>query len=1395
MVGTCALNDMNANMKLIGIFILIILLSIVVIYFMYCSRNKHSEILENFTSNEAALTYHNYGSEHEGQYEDYDKKTITGNVTLRDCQVYFVGEDQQGDCDEEYRANPNTTCKYVFKDDWKEIANIKVGEGEGNNYANKIYNQSYTYTEKDIKNHHLTAQCVKKFESESDKRYIYRDNELIVYNHDGSSDGNTLELNYKTDESDESDEYVKGDFISMKFGNNGEPSDNYTNVIDSICSKRYNDQPNLKVGDIFYKFKLNDYNQIISVEYAKVKSDKKSFEIVDIDLNEFADSKSTNFSYNEDTNSINVIKGAEVNPENVTIYKFEYDYLCGYDNYAGIIKGFTTSDFTMNKHYVDSIGMTPITKTIGPIGSDEIIIPEKLKKIFKVENLNTDSIISSLRKEGEELIKITNVDPKIEKGKLSRLIEAYNKKIEEAEDNKETFGINKSADYIFNYNFEKIIESNFVEIVGNDKENITSIADKEKVPYTFGFTKGYEKYIADVKFSNKLIETSVTPAPVFANETEQLQYKVEQLSGVKGWRLVKFLPSHLKRWFTPTPFNSISQSNVYIGTAYDYTNEFMVPFGTYDEMFFSSLDLKHWLHTTSNAVWGKWYGNEPRQVLKSSANPNNHYVRWYNRYGVVEDPWIGVKDHHSRPNLVLYGESKRLIYRHHHSYVRDNHGGLCVFVRDSSANIETFTAKTDNRVYTFKHDGSNSHHTAHKIKFNGLVKCEILVIGGGGGGGSRFGGGGGAGLLYHRTDYNIENGELKIYVGKGGIGFNKSRSGNGSNGHDSYIIHSVTGELIRAKGGGGGACDTVCGNGSDGGSGGGASYNNNTRGGRTSQHESQFAFGNVGGNGNWKNHARHGRVTGGGGGAGGPGKGNEAKTSPDGGPGKMINITGIPTYYAAGGGGASSSWDAHGHDAIGKGGEGGGGDGGGGIKEFYSDRVYDNSCWPNRGNINWCGTQGLCCRNSHHGCTLSGYSPPPRTPSDKHYCVRTEAHKQRPTQKTKEEKEAQNGKNHTGSGGGGAVKAAKGGDGGSGIVIIKITKITDEGMVIPVYNWIEADTYFKTRRVEVKSKLYAEPFTIGHLTSVEKQEKRACKIGGYIFLERNTYFDTTFILNYEGFVYNYSLLTIEKINSGGSKTVVKNIKPDDSDKTFSISTSGFYTYEITVVMFSQNIILTDIDFSLHCKKGSSRIPINLKDYLYTGRVYPIDYDTLAPHVSTELKIEKFNRYIRNILMTNNTVDSLREFKENVLNNYLKDYFNIFFWNSCNIMAKAKNNAIFILEEGCIPTNGDTVYRENCTLLNNIKKLKSQILRYTSITEINKLFEDTEFKAPGFNTNINITDEFTSDSHNINNFITHEKEDDYLKRTQRKKNDIFFKFTENAEKSIYVKRLQGKDLIL
>jgi len=533
MVGTCALNDMNAIMKSLGIFILIILLSIVVIYFMYCSQSKHSEILENFTGNEATLTYHNYGSEHTGPYADGDKKTITGDVTLRDCQVYFVGEDQQGDCDEEYKTNPNTTCKYVFKDDWKEIANIKVGENT-NYYPNKIYNQNYTKT--DINNHHLTAQCVKKFESEIDKRYIYKNNDLINYNHDGSNEGNTLELNYRNNESDK---YMKGDFISMTFGIDRIAGDNYTNVIDSICSKKYNPLTGISFGDIFYKFTLDNDDKIVGIQYAKLNENMKSFITTAVDYNDFANSQSTTISFDNNMGIINVSKGLEIVPIDKYIYKFDYNYLC-FNEESGIIKSFKSEKFKMNKKYIDNVDVSPITKPLLDSSNSIIVVPTELRSLFGANITSLSSIVDALNDKAAYIIETTNVNPKLEREKLSKLNELYNEKKNEAVAALDNFGIGKTFNEIVNFRFNEIISPSVNDAtINNEKETALLIARTTQEKTLLNLKKGYNTYILrDVPFSDKLIETSVTP--IIENGDEIYIFKHDGSNSEQTSHTIKF---------------------------------------------------------------------------------------------------------------------------------------------------------------------------------------------------------------------------------------------------------------------------------------------------------------------------------------------------------------------------------------------------------------------------------------------------------------------------------------------------------------------------------------------------------------------------------------------------------------------------------------------------------------------------------------------------------------------------------------------------------------------------------------------------------------------------------------------------------------------------------------
>jgi len=416
---------------------------------------------------------------------------------------------------------------------------------------------------------------------------------------------------------------------------------------------------------------------------------------------------------------------------------------------------------------------------------------------------------------------------------------------------------------------------------------------------------------------------SIIPTPYYTDRTKYLQYNAEQATGVKGWRLVRFLPHTSSTWYTGNYFTTTNMEvNASLGTAYDYTNEFMVPFGTYDEIWFGTYDMRYWVHTYKTSVLGN-YSDAPRNVISSSENPNPHTIEWYNRTGATTyDPVITHINYGDTGFLRLYVED---------TYTATNaipqNGGMCVFVRNSLNPVSEYSYDTEYKILKFEHSKGNENQTEYIIDFPVETECDILVVGGGGGGGSRFGGGGGAGLLIYKENQKF-NGTVVVKVGKGGLGAQNGNGSKGNIGMDSVLISNV--ETLIAKGGGGGGHEYV--NGDDGGSGGGGSYPTTDFGGKgsgdklVSASNDLYEFGNDGADGYFAG-SQGTRVTGGGGGAGGPGKGTILE-SPDGGIGRQYSISGIPTYYAGGGGGANSDHNSWGYDAMGIGGLGGGGNGG-----------------------------------------------------------------------------------------------------------------------------------------------------------------------------------------------------------------------------------------------------------------------------------------------------------------------------------------------------------------------------------------------------------------------------------------------------------------------------------
>ena len=343
--------------------------------------------------------------------------------------------------------------------------------------------------------------------------------------------------------------------------------------------------------------------------------------------------------------------------------------------------------------------------------------------------------------------------------------------------------------------------------------------------------------------------------------TVQLQKNAEKVTLEYGWRIVRFLPySIYTNWYTynDNAMGTTSED----GNIYDYTNEWTIPFGHFDEILFSTFDMTHWLRTKKSEISINGYENTNRNVLSSSRNFTNHYVKWHNRTDNDDDPFISLYDNSDPfPEThmhCLYAENnsqlnKELLNNH-------LHGGVCVFVRDSTRIYDT-NLSSEYKTLTFIHDNSNNNQTEYTINFNTEVICDILIVAGGGGGGSDNAGGGGAGGLVFLENVKL-NGSVNVKVGKGGNG--GVNQGRGVNGFSSSV------NSFEALGGGGGSCGNESNIGSDGGSGGGgAGESDPGNGGFTLQtNHSTFGYGNNGGNGGSGSD----KGGGGGGGAGSVGK-------------------------------------------------------------------------------------------------------------------------------------------------------------------------------------------------------------------------------------------------------------------------------------------------------------------------------------------------------------------------------------------------------------------------------------------------------------------------------------------------------------------------------------------
>ena len=245
----------------------------------------------------------------------------------------------------------------------------------------------------------------------------------------------------------------------------------------------------------------------------------------------------------------------------------------------------------------------------------------------------------------------------------------------------------------------------------------------------------YVKYTDDIQIS-----INIEPKSVYDTHYT-LEYLAEQKTGVKGWRLVRFLPPTSTTWYSVND-NSFGTAPAY-GTAYDYTNEWSLDYGgTFDEMFFSTKNMIYWLWTPKTSIEGE-YSNVGRLVYKSSNNSSQHNVAWYNRTTQDPDPFISVLNHSVTVNQCLYAENS---FSQAHTQLIAGNEGMCVFVRNSTdvitvnpvpePNYNTLTFTYDESLISYPTLDCDSYNLVAHFTFddndnlfNNLGKNEIEATG------------------------------------------------------------------------------------------------------------------------------------------------------------------------------------------------------------------------------------------------------------------------------------------------------------------------------------------------------------------------------------------------------------------------------------------------------------------------------------------------------------------------------------------------------------------------------------------------------------------------------------------------------------------------------------------
>ena len=318
----CSLNSINKLVVMISTAVLAITLIATITYFIYVQYNSTNEMFQEQqkTVSKTISTYQQEGNTQGESSCTFPKIKYPPEADFRTCQVYLTND--RDSCDTAKAADPLNTCKYEFKG-WKEFNTTKDDTTKDDNNNQKKYEfKEYTKdSTKPIINDFLVNKCFKEFQYNSfPMPFEYQNNSLV--NHDCSG---------ATSDTDHDTNLFNGiKHTSFNFLNSTNANMNYNNLLDSICSVKYDIIPSLK-NKTFIKLVLDNNRNINDVKKLTVKQDQTGFvEDTSFNVSQFTSSSAYGMAYDTSKPGKNfrIFSVTSFSSKPVRIYKFVYNYLC-----------------------------------------------------------------------------------------------------------------------------------------------------------------------------------------------------------------------------------------------------------------------------------------------------------------------------------------------------------------------------------------------------------------------------------------------------------------------------------------------------------------------------------------------------------------------------------------------------------------------------------------------------------------------------------------------------------------------------------------------------------------------------------------------------------------------------------------------------------------------------------------------------------------------------------------------------------------------------------------------------------------------------------------------------------------------------------------------------------